>query len=96
MAKSIKGKVIEIGPQGSLRTNITQQQLAGIPRDETTRVRFGDHETFGIFPADHGQPDSTLVAIIGNSDCLEIEIVGVSLSQMLGIKLNEDVSVEWQ
>ena len=66
-----------------------------MPRDENTVVKFGGHETHGLFPNDHGQPDATMVAFLGKSGSLEIEIVGVSLSDMLGIKTGEKVSVTW-
>jgi len=35
----------------------------------------------------------TLVARTGGSGCLEIEIVGMNVSEMLGIKVGETVSV---
>lgn len=85
----------EVGAAGNLISDIANDQLAEVPTDENTVVKFGDHETLGIFPAEHGQPDATMVASMGQSGFLEIEIVGISLSEMLGIKAGEKISVRW-
>ena len=95
MANLLEGNVTEIGPEGNLVSDISAAQLTDVPRGETTVVKFGEHETLGIFPTDHGQPDSTMVASVGKSGFLEIEIVGISLSEMLGIKTGEKISVSW-
>ncbi len=95
MANLLDGSVTEIGATGSLITDIAVSQLEGVPRDENTVIRFGEHETLGIFPTEHGQPDSTMVASLGASGFLEIEIVGISLSEMLGIRPGEKISIKW-
>lgn len=95
MSTSIEGSVAEIGDRGQLVCDITADQLTDVPRDENTTIKFGDHVTQGLFAAEHGQPDATMVAFIGSSGCLEIEIVGISLSEMLGIKVGEKISVNW-
>ena len=92
---TIDGQVIEIGAEGNLVTNISHDQLDGAPRDETLAVKFAGHETFGLFENDHDQPPSTMVAKIGTQGQLEIEIVGMSLSEMLGIRVGDSVSVNW-
>lgn len=93
MSTSIDGKIVEIGPTGTLITDIKNEQLSTVPHDETTSIKFDAHTTVGIFPADEEQPMGTLVARTGESGCLEIEIVGLNLSEMLGIKVGEAVSV---
>ena len=95
LATSIEGSVAEIGGRGQLISDITVDQLNGIPRGENTTVKFGDHATQGLFEAEHGQPDATMVAYISAAGNLEIEIVGISLSEMLGIKTGEKISVHW-
>ena len=75
--------------------DINQQQLDGAPRDESLSVQFGGHETFGLYENDHGQPESTMVAKINADSVIEIEIVGMSLSDMLGIGIGESVTVCW-
>ncbi len=95
LANSIEGTVADIGPKGQLVSDITADQLTAVPRDENTIVKFGDHATQGLYEADHGHPDATMVAFIGSSGNLEIEIVGVSLSEMLGIKPGERIAVHW-
>lgn len=93
LSTSIAGKVVKIGPSGSLITDIENEQLLNVPHDETTSIKFDAHSTVGIFPADAEQPMGTLVARTGESGCLEIEIVGMNLSEMLGINVGETVSV---
>ena len=95
LANLVEGSVARIGESGQLISDITDEQLENTPRDGDTLVRFGGHETQGLFSADHGQPESTMVAYVGEGGSLEIEIVGVSLSDMLGIKAGEKISVSW-
>lgn len=95
MANRIDGKIARIGDNGTLISDIPVDQLKGVPTGETTSIRFGDHETVGLFPANHGQPDATMVASLGSSGFLEIEIVGIPLAEMLGIRAGEKVTVKW-
>ena len=95
MAHCVDGKISAIGPSGNLVTDILQEQLADAPRDENISIEFAGHQTFGLFDLDHGQPDSTMVAKIGEKGTVEIEIVGLSLSDMLGIGVGELVKVCW-
>ena len=95
LANEIKGRVSSVDDSGRLVSDISIDQVADTPRDESTIVRFGDHETVGLHPAEHDQPPSTMVACLGKSGFIEIEIVGVSLSDMLGIKVGEPVTIKW-
>ena len=58
-------------------------------------MRCDEHETHGIFAADHSQPEFTLLAMIGDSGCLELCIVGDSAKIMLGVAVGEKVTVKW-
>jgi S-adenosylmethionine hydrolase len=87
--------VASIGNAGNLITDISSEQVSEVPRDESVRIKFGGHETFGLFPAEHGQPDATMVASLGSSGLVEIEIVGIPLAEMLGIRVGETVMIEW-
>ncbi|MCH2180540.1 MAG: adenosylmethionine-8-amino-7-oxononanoate aminotransferase [Mariniblastus sp.] len=95
MPHCVEGRISEIGPSGSLVTDILQEQLAGAPHDENISIEFSGHQTFGLFDLDHDQPESTMVAKIGEKGTVEIEIVGLSLSEMLGIGAGETVKVCW-
>ncbi len=95
MSNQIEGHVASIGANGGLITNISADQIAHIPRDDSVRIKFGGHETLGIFPANHNQPEATMVASLGAGGFLEIEIVGISLSEMLGIRTNTPVVIDW-
>ena len=95
MANRIDGKVSRISENGSLITDITSEQLKDAPTDENTSIKFGDYETFGLFPAEHGQPDATMVASTGSNGFLVIEIVGIPLAEMLGVGVGEKVRIKW-
>lgn len=96
MPGSIKGKVTEVDSGGSLITDIQATQLAETPRDASVRVAVDEHETFGIFGQDHGQPEMTLIAILTEpSGSLRIELVGDSASAMLGVRTGAPVEVSW-
>ena len=91
----IKGIVAEIDDTGCLVTDIPVDQIANIPHDDSVTIGFGGHTTVGIYPTDHEQPDATLVARLGKTGFLEIEIVGINLSEMLGIRTNDPVEITW-
>lgn len=95
LSNRIDGQVSSCSASGNLLTNIANDSVAGLVGDENISVKFGPHETLGIFPADHGEPDATLVASLGGNGFVEIEIVGVSLSDMLGIKAGAEVIIAW-
>ncbi len=95
LANEIKGRVSSVDESGRLVSDISIERVADAPRDESTIVKFGDHETVGLHPSDHDQPPSTMVACLGKSGFVEIEIVGISLSEMLGIKAGEPVTIKW-
>lgn len=95
LSNQIEGYVASISANGDLITNITLDQVANVPRDDSVSVKFGGHETLGIFPADHQQPPATMVASVDLDGFLKIEIVGISLSDMLGIKTDTAVVIVW-
>ena len=91
----VTGIVKSIGAKGQLITDITNESISAAGQDDTVTVKFAEHETIGVYPEAHGQPDATLVASRGSSGNLEIEIVGISISEMLGIKPGVPVSVNF-
>ena len=95
MSNLIAGRVASVNVQGDLVTDISIEQISHVPRDESVRRSFGGHETVGLYPDSHDQPAATLVAKLSNSGFLEIGIVGISLSAMLGINTGEPVQLEW-
>ena len=96
MPRRIHGQVVSVTEAGNLVTDITADQLREAPRDERVAIRCDEHETRGIFDRDHQEPESTFLAILDPSGTLELEIVGVSASIMLGIRVGEKVVVEWE
>jgi len=95
LSNLIAGRVASVNVQGDLVTDISIEQISHVPRDESVRISFGGHETVGLYPDSHDQPAATLVAKLSNSGFLEIGIVGISLSAMLGINTGEPVQLEW-
>lgn len=95
MPGTVEGKVVSVSEEGNLVTDISPDQLAGAPRNEGVVVACDEHETQGLFALGHDQPESTFIALVGESGCLELEIVGLSASIMLGIRVGETVTVRW-
>lgn len=90
----IEGKIVAFSQSGNLVSDIAHQRLAAVPRDSAT-TSCDEHETIGIFPADHPEQPMTLMAILGPSGCLELTIVGDSARAMLGVPLGEKIVVKW-
>ena len=95
MPGKIEGIVVAYSPAGNLVTDIPNDRLAGVPQGTGVSVICDEHETVGIFPADHQEEPRTLMAILGESGFLELTIVGDSARSMLGVPLNEKVVVKW-
>jgi S-adenosylmethionine hydrolase len=91
----IVGKIVGFSEQGNLVSDITADRLKQAPRNESVVIRCDEHETNCLFGRDHQQPDATLIAIIGSSGCLELEIVGDSAKIMLGVPIGEAIEVRW-
>ena len=91
----ITGNVKSIGPKGQLITDVSNDSISEAGEDDSVVVKFAAHETVGIYQQDHGQPDATLVASRGSSGFLEIEIVGISIAEMLCIQPGVPVSVSF-
>lgn len=93
--RKIEGSVVSVSDTGNLVTDIVGEQLADAPKNDSVIVRCDDHETTQIFNADHEQPPMTLIALIGDSGNLELEIVNDSAKMMLGVRVGERVVVQW-
>jgi S-adenosylmethionine hydrolase len=91
----IEGSVVAYGETGNLITDITAAQLRNAPTDESVVIVCDEHETMGIFGADHNQPPMTYIALVGESGNLELAIVGDSAKIMLGVARGTPVSVKW-
>ena len=95
MPGKIEGTVVAYGPAGNLVTDISNDRLAGVPQGASVSVTCDEHETYGIFPANHPEEPSTLMAVLGEGGFLELTIVGDSAKIMLGVPLRERIVVKW-
>lgn len=95
MAATLSGKVVEVDAAGNLLTDIAVQRLKEAPQDTSLRIVVDEHETYGIYPAQHSQPAMTLVAVAGDEGAMRIELVGDSASAMLGVQVGAAVEVHW-
>ena len=75
---SLQGEVVSVAESGDLLTNVTGEQLAEAPRDETVSIRCDGHTTMGIYPADHDQPEFTFLAVLDAEDRWCLSLVGES------------------
>ena len=92
----IEGKVVAVTESGNLVTDILLDRLSDVPRDDSVTIQCDEHQTVGIFPADHGQPAFTLLAVEGESGALELAIVEDSAKIMLGVGEGTPVEVRWE
>ncbi|MEX2173491.1 MAG: SAM hydroxide adenosyltransferase [Pirellulaceae bacterium] len=95
MPGKIDGQIVAYSDAGNLVSDIPHDRLHDVPRGEGVSVACDEHETVGIFPADHVEQQCTLMAILGPSGCLELTIVGESAQAMLGVRVGEKVVVKW-
>ena len=95
MPGKIEGTVVAYGATGNLVTDIPNDRLSDASASLSATVRCDEHETVGIFAADHSEQPFTLMAILGASGFLELTIVGESAKAMLGVPLKEKVVVKW-
>jgi S-adenosylmethionine hydrolase len=91
----IEGKIAAYGPTGNLVTDIANDRLKGVPSGDAAKVICDEHETVGIYAADHEEQPMTLMAILGSSGFLELTIISDSAKAMLSVPLNEKVVVRW-
>lgn len=95
MAGKLEGVVASATDSGDMLTDLAQEQLADVPRDERTAVSCGGHQTIGLFGPDHKEPEMTFLAIVDDAG-LRLTIVGESAKAMLGLNVGDAVVVEWQ
>jgi S-adenosylmethionine hydrolase len=93
--QTLTGKVVEVDESGSLVTDIQCAQLVNAPQDASLRVVVDEHETYGLYPADHSQPPMTLIAIFDANQPLKIILTEDSASAMLGVRVGAPVEVHW-
>ena len=91
----LEGQVESLGPQGDLITNIAIDSCANAPNLQEVKVQIGPHETIGIHSPDHQEPEATLIAVAGRDGFVEIGITGMNISEMLGIRVGEKVTISW-
>lgn len=96
MATKIHGKIVQVSDDGDLITDISEAQLAGVSRTTDTKIVVdNEHETYGLFDANHNQPSMTLVAIVEPERPLRLHLVSDSASMMLGVTKGASVEVRW-
>ncbi|MGI9518134.1 MAG: SAM hydroxide adenosyltransferase [Pirellulaceae bacterium] len=94
MNEVIEGRVASLSEKGDLITDIQVEQFADAGQLAELRVRVGPHETLGLHPPDHGEPESTMIAVLGSGGFVEIGIVGMNMGDMLGIAAGDKVTIE--
>jgi S-adenosylmethionine hydrolase len=90
----IEGKIVASTESGNLVSDIANDRLRDVPHSMAT-IKCDEHETVGIFAANHPEQPFTLMAVLGSSGCLELTIVGESAKAMLGVRVGEKIVVRW-
>ena len=94
-ANHVNGQVTALNEAGDLLTDIAVSSCATAPNPLEVKIRIGPHETLGIHPATHNEPEGTLIAIASDEGLLNISITGMNISEMLGIPVGQKVTVSW-
>jgi S-adenosylmethionine hydrolase len=94
-AKKLSGIIESIDSFGNLITNISEELLGDVPRNDSVRIVCDEHETTGIYSTYGDQPSMTLLALIGSAGMLELAIVDDSAAAMLSVKVGAAVTVNW-
>ncbi len=96
VASKIQGTVVQVNADGDLITDIAEEQLEGVGRTNDTKIIVDDeHETFGLYDANHNQPSMTLIAIVDPMQTLRLHLVSDSAASMLGVRKGANVEVRW-
>jgi S-adenosylmethionine hydrolase len=95
LSGQIEGEIVSYSESGNLVSDIAHERLREVVRAAGVSIACDEHETIGIYPADHHEEPLTLMAILGKSGCLELTIVGESAKAMLGVRVGEKVVVKW-
>jgi S-adenosylmethionine hydrolase len=95
MPGRLEGKILSATESGNLVTDLTAERLRDVPRGEQTVIRCDEHETRGIFDAQHTEPNFTFLALVNAAGQLELTIVGDSARDMLGLRPGMPVQIEW-
>ena len=95
MPGNVQGQIVSFTPEGQATTDIAVERLNAAPRDISCTIHCDEHQTAGLFPPTHSEPDMTFLAILGQGGFLELVIVGDSAKLMLGLKVGDKVSVKW-
>lgn len=91
----VSGQVTELNEAGDLLTDIAVSSCELAPNLLEVKIQIGPHETLGIHPANHNEPEGTLIAIASERGLLDISITGMNISEMLGISVGQKVTVSW-
>jgi S-adenosylmethionine hydrolase len=94
-ANCIKGEVSAVDSFGNLITNITREMLSGMPSGARVAVRCAAHETLAFCKTYGDQPPTSLIALVGSTDCLELAIVAGSAATVLAAGVGAVVEVRW-
>jgi len=95
VANKIEGEVVSVDADGCLITSVMADSISEAPRGDQTVVCCDEYETVGIFDSVEEQPESTLVAYVGEQGNLKLTIVGMNASELLGIKVGAPIAVSW-
>jgi len=95
VGQRLTGKVIEATESGDLRTDITEDMLEAVPRDDRLWISCAGHRTNCLFDAAHNEPEMTYLAMISSDGHLVLTLVGDSAYKFLGIRAGNDVVLTW-
>jgi len=93
---AIKGMVIYMDNYHNVITNITKKMFDKMNVSDKYTIRFGKYFTQKISPTYNYAPEGELVAVFGSTGLLEIALYKSSAKNLLGIRVNDVVRIEFE
>lgn len=93
---AIRGRVISIDSYGNAITNINEEEFLKIGKKRVFNIRFSHYNCDEIVKAYSDVPAGEPCALFGTTGLLEIALCQNSAHQLLGLRLNDAVTVEFE
>lgn len=93
---AIRGRVISIDSYGNAITNICEEEFHKIGKKRTFNIRFSHYNCDEIVKAYSDVPAGELCILFDTAGLLEIALCQNSAQQLLGLRLNDAVTVEFE
>jgi S-adenosylmethionine hydrolase len=96
MGDTIRGTVEYIDSYGNVMCNISRTLFRQVGKDREFRIEFARYEIVRISKTYNDVPEGEILALFNAADQLEIAMNSDRANSMLGLKLNDSISIHFQ